>query len=183
VGTFFFSANQQCYIYFLVTYLEVGIGWTNQQAGFALSVLGVAAIVGRVAWGAIADASGQSRKVLGTLALGMAITTAVTAGFSVDWPGWAIFAVCAAFGATGAAWNGVYLAEISRRVAPDEVGRATGGGLFVTFAGVVITPPLFGLIIDLTGGFVAGYSILALATAVVGLFLLFSPSGKALTSR
>ena len=174
IGTFFFSATQQCYIYFLVTYLELEIGWTTQQAGLGLSVLGMTAVFGRIVWGAIADASGQSRRVLGTISLGMAVTTAITAGISSDWPAWAIFAICAAFGATGAAWNGVYLAEITRQVAPEEVGQATGGGLFVTFAGVVVTPPLFGLAIDLSGGFSMGYLCLSLATAVVGLGFLFS---------
>lgn len=51
IGTFFFSATQQCYIYFLVTYLELGIGWSTQHAGLALSVLGVAAVIGRIVWG------------------------------------------------------------------------------------------------------------------------------------
>jgi MFS family permease len=169
LATFFFSATQQCYIYFLVTYFEVDIGWSTQQAGFALSVLGGSAVLARMVWGAIADASGQSRRILGIIALGMAGATAVTASFSVAWPVWSIFAVCAVFGATGAAWNGVYLAEISRHVGPEDVGRATGGALFVTFAGVVVGPPLFGLAIDFSGGFTAGYVTLATVTAVVGL--------------
>lgn len=173
IGTFFFSASQQCFIYFLVTYLEVGIGWTTQQAGFALSVLGTAAVVGRMCWGAVVDATGHTRRVLGILALGMTVATLLTAGFDQTWPRWAILSVCAAFGATGAAWNGVYLAEITRQVAPEEVGHATGGGLFVTFSGVVVTPPLFGLAINLTGGFVTGYLCLASAGAIVSTIFLF----------
>ena len=123
VGTFFFSSTQQCYVYFLVTYLEIGIGWTTRDAGLALSVLGISAVLGRMVWGALADATRASRVILGVIALGMAAMAAVTAGFDSDWPRWAIFAACGAFGATGAAWNGVYLAEITRRVAPHEVGR------------------------------------------------------------
>jgi MFS family permease len=173
LGSFFFSATQQCYIYFLVTYLEVGIGWTTQHAGFALSVLGLSAVVGRMVWGAIADASGQSRRILGILALGMTATTLLTAGFTSDSSPWVVFAVCAAFGATGAAWNGIYLAEITRSVAPADVGYAIGGGLFVTFAGVVVTPPLFGLAISATGSFDVGYIVLACAGAIVSAAFLF----------
>jgi MFS family permease len=135
-------------------------------------------MIARIVWGAVADATGQSRRILGIIALCMAATTAATAFFSTAWPTWAIFAVCATFGATGLAWNGVYLAEISRHVAPEEVGRATGGGLFVTFAGVVVAPPLFGLGIDFSGGFTAGYLCLASVTAVASLCLLFAPIGS-----
>ena len=173
LGSFLFAAIQQSYIYFLVTYLEAGIGWSNREAGFALSVLGAAGVVGRVLWGGVADATGRSGKILALLAFGMAASAAATAAIPADWENWAVYGVCAAFGATGVAWNGVYLAEVSRRVAPDEVSRATGGGLFVTFAGVVTAPPAFGLVTQITGSFAPGYLILAGATAVVGLLMLF----------
>lgn len=175
VSTFFLSGTQQCYIYFLVTYFEIAIGWSTQFAGFALSLVGGAAVIARIGWGAVADASGQSRRILGVIALCMAATTLMTASFSAAWPVWTIFTVCAVFGATGMAWNGVYLAEISRNVAPEDVGRATGGALFVTFAGVVVAPSLFGLAIDLSGGFTFGYLSLAAVTTVAGLCLLFAP--------
>jgi predicted MFS family arabinose efflux permease len=172
IATLFFSATQQCYIYFLVTFLETANGWENQQAGLALSILGAAAICGRIVWGRLADISGRSQSLLGLLALGMAATAAVTGLVTPSWPTWSVFALCAAFGATGASWNGVYLAEITRRVSAADVSRATGGGLFITFAGVVVAPPLFGLIIALTGGFAPAYFALAIAVGVIGLTLL-----------
>lgn len=177
VSTFFLSGTQQCYIYFLVTYFEIAIGWSTQFAGFALSLVGGAAVIARIVWGAVADASGQTRRILGVISLCMAAATLVTASFSAAWPDWAVLAVCALFGATGMAWNGVYLAEISRNVSPEDAGLATGGALFVTFAGVVIAPPLFGLAIDLSGGFTFGYLSLAVVTAVAGVCLLLLPIG------
>ena len=171
LGSFLFAAIQQSYIYFLVTYLETGIGWSNRDAGLALSVLGAAGVVGRVFWGGVADATGRSGRILALLAFGMAASAAATAAISANWQHWAVYGVCAAFGATGVAWNGVYLAEVSRRVAPDEVSRATGGGLFVTFAGVVTAPPAFGLATQITGSFAPGYLALAAATALVGLLM------------
>lgn len=172
LASFFFSATQQSYIYFLVTYLEIGLGWTTRNAGFALSVLGLSAVGGRMVWGALADATGRSRAILGVIALAMTAATATTAAFSASSPAWLVYGVCAVFGATGAAWNGVYLAEITRSVAADEVGHATGGGLFVTFAGVVVAPPLFGLVSESAGGFATGYGIMAALTTAVGIVLL-----------
>lgn len=173
LGSFLFAAIQQSYIYFLVTHLETGIGWSNRDAGLALSVLGAAGVAGRVFWGGMADATGRSARILALLAFGMAASAAATAAISANWRPWAVYGVCAAFGATGVAWNGVYLAEVSRRVAPDEVSMAVGGSLFVTFAGVAAAPPAFGLVTQMTGSFAPGYLALAAATAVVGLLMLF----------
>ncbi len=86
-----------------------------------------------------------------------------------------IFGLCACFGATGAAWNGIYLAEITRTVEDKDVSRATGGGLFVTFFGVVVGPPAFGLIVTLTDSFQAAYLFPRIAaTLVIGVILLLS---------
>lgn len=168
-ATFFFSATQQSYIYFLVTFLETDVGWTNTRAGLALSTVGLAAVAGRIAWGRLADVSGRSALLMGLLGLGMATAAGLTALVDSRWSPAAIFTLCALFGATGASWNGVYLAEITRRVAPADVSRATGGGLFVTFAGVVVAPPLFGIFVHLTDSFTPAYAVLAAATACIGL--------------
>ena len=178
-GSFLFAAIQQSYIYFLVTFLQVGVGWSNQDAGLALSVLGASAVVGRIFWGAVADATRRGSLVLAILGFGMAASAAVTALTTPHWPGWIVFTTCAVFGATGVAWNGVYLAEISRRVTTDEVGMATGGGLFVTFAGVVFAPPMFSVLTQLTGTFTTGYLVLAGSTASLSALMLISSSRKA----
>ena len=172
VATFFFSATQQCYIYFLVTFLESNIGWDNQKAGIALAILGASAVLGRIIWGAVADATGRSQLLIMILAFAMATVTLLTGLITPEWSSISIFILCGVFGATGAAWNGIYLAEITRHVAAEDVSRATGGGLFVTFFGVVVAPPIFGLIINLTHSFETAYIALGSATMLIGLLLL-----------
>jgi len=172
VATFFFSATQQCYIYFLVTFLESNIGWDNQKAGIALAILGASAVLGRIIWGAVADATGRSQLLIMVLAFAMATVTLLTGLITPEWSSISIFILCGVFGATGAAWNGIYLAEITRHVAAEDVSRATGGGLFVTFFGVVVAPPIFGLIINLTHSFETAYIALGSATMLIGLLLL-----------
>ena len=172
IATFFFSATQQCYIYFLVTFLESNIGWDNQKAGIALAILGASAVLGRIIWGAVADATGRSQLLIMVLAFAMATVTLLTGLITPEWSSISIFILCGVFGATGAAWNGIYLAEITRHVAAEDVSRATGGGLFVTFFGVVVAPPIFGLIINLTHSFETAYIALGTATMLIGLLLL-----------
>jgi len=172
VATFFFSATQQCYIYFLVTFLETNIGWDTQKAGIALAILGISAVCGRIIWGAVADATGLSQLLIMVLAFAMATATLLTGLITPEWSSVSVFILCGFFGATGAAWNGIYLAEITRHVATEDVSRATGGGLFVTFFGVVVAPPIFGLIINLTNSFETAYIALGSATMLIGLLLL-----------
>ena len=57
-----------------------------------------------------------------------------------SWPGLAILAVAALFGATAIGWNGVYLAELARRSPPGMAGGVTGASGVVTFGGVMIGP-------------------------------------------
>ena len=106
------------------------------------------------------------------LAFAMATVTLLTGLITPEWSSISIFILCGVFGATGAAWNGIYLAEITRHVATEDVSRATGGGLFVTFFGVVVAPPIFGLIINLTNSFETAYIALGSATMLIGLLLL-----------
>jgi len=172
IASFCFSATQQSFVYFLVTYLEIGLGWTTQAAGTGLTILGLSAVFGRIGWGALADKLGKSLQILGALAVTMALTIFCAAMFDASWPKWLVLLVCGVFGATGASWNGIYIAQITRSVAPEQVGHATGGALFVTFAGVMITPPLFGLLIATTGGFSIPLSMLGLLSMGVGAKLL-----------
>tara|TARA_E500000331_G_scaffold153276_1_gene149097 strand:+ start:795 stop:1505 length:711 start_codon:yes stop_codon:yes gene_type:complete len=174
IATFFFSATQQCYIYFLVTFLETDLGWVTQRAGLALAIVGISAVVGRILWGIVADATGRSNALIILLAFVMAGITILTGLVNSDWSTYEIFGLCACFGATGAAWNGIYLAEITRTVEDKDVSRATGGGLFITFFGVVVGPPTFGLIVTLTDSFQAAYFSLGAATLVIGVILLLS---------
>jgi predicted MFS family arabinose efflux permease len=75
---------------------------------------------------------------------------------------WPLLAI---FGLTAAGWNGVFLAEVSLRVPPSEVGSATGAVMVVMTAGLVGGPLAFGAI-----GSVAGFGPAYLMAAAVALF-------------
>jgi len=82
------------------------------------------------------------------------------------------------FGASAVGWNGVYLAEVARQAPPGMASVATGGTLTVTFFGVVVGPPLFGLIVNLTGTYRAGYAAVGALTLLCLVMLLRSGRRK-----
>jgi predicted MFS family arabinose efflux permease len=165
-----FSAIQQCLGVFLTAYLTHEVGLSLVSAGLVLSVSQGGGIAGRVLWGGVADRANRwsqtgSRLVLGGLSIGMVLSCAAMGLVAKDWPMAALVFVAAAYGLTGASWNGVLLADVARLAGPAEASRATGGTLFITFFGVVATPLALGELARLTGSFSVMYLSLA-ATAL-----------------
>jgi MFS family permease len=95
----------------------------------------------------------DARRTLQALGVSMAIACALAAAFTPRWPALAVYSVCGLLGATAIGWNGVFLSEVARRAPRGHAGAATGGSLFVTFVGVVVWPPAFGLLQRATGSY------------------------------
>ncbi|MGZ8273074.1 MAG: MFS transporter [Burkholderiaceae bacterium] len=172
ICSFFFSALQLCLTTYLVIYLTDQLGYTLVQAGLMLSVATAAGIVGRIAWGAIADRSGRPAAVLGVVGCAMAAAAGTMALSSPEWSRALMIVLCALFGGTAIGWNGVYLAEVARQAPKGKTVEATGGALFFTFFGVLITPPLFAAIVEGGGGYGMAFAAVAAPTLVCGLWLL-----------
>ena len=137
-----------------------------------LAVATTAGIVGRIAWGALADRSGRPATVLGLIGIAMAAAACTMAMSSPEWPRAMMVALCAAFGGTAIGWNGVYLAEVARAAPKGKAVEATGGALFFTFFGVLITPPLFAAIVEGGGSYGMAFAVVAAPPLLCGLWLL-----------
>ncbi|MFO1218017.1 MAG: MFS transporter [Burkholderiaceae bacterium] len=175
--SFVFSAVQMCLAAYIVTYLTSMLGWSLVAAGAALSTAQIGGVVGRVAWGWLADRWAQPIRVLALLALLMAASTTATAALTSGVAPALVLALLALFGASATGWNGVYLAEVARRAPPGMAGSATGGTLAVTFFGVVLGPALFGVASSVGGGYRTGYALLAPAALLCAWTLLRVPRG------
>jgi MFS family permease len=172
--SFIYSGMQMCTSSFIVAYLAEEIGLSLVTAGIGLTVANVAGVAARIAWGAVADRWLSPRVTLALIGALIAALSCVVALFSSAWPVLAMFAVLAALGATAIGWNGVYLAEVARVAPPGQAGLATGGCLFFTFIGVVISPSLFGWLQRASGSYAASFAAAAIVSAVVALLLFFS---------
>jgi len=178
IASFFFSTMQLCLVSFIVIYLMEDVKMTLVQAGILLATAQAGGIIGRIVWGALADRCVKPRIMLGLLGIAMAAGALSSAAFSLQWPFFAVLIVCALFGAVAIGWNGVYLAEVARVATPEFTGMATGGSLFFTFAGILIGLPAFSLIVEKSGSYPLGFGIVAVATFVCGMVLLFSHNSR-----
>ena len=164
--SFLFSAVQVSTTAYMVTYLNESLGMTLLAAGAALSVSQLAGVVGRIAWGAVADRGLGPRNTLMLLATLMIVGSVLTALLQPQWPTLLIWAIVALLGASAIGWNGVYLATVARQAPPGQAGVATGGTLLFTFMGVVCGSPAFGALAGASGSYRIAFAALALPAAL-----------------
>ncbi|HVF62696.1 MAG TPA: MFS transporter [Casimicrobiaceae bacterium] len=172
IVAFFYAALQMSLTSFLVVYLTQALGWSLIAAGFALTIATIGGVGGRIFWGFVADRYVMPRKLLGWLGILAGSVSIATALYPPDFAPALLLALIAVFGATAIGWNGVQLAEVARHAPPDEAATITGASGFVTFAGVVVGPTLFGLIASATGDYRYGFAVVGIAIVVCGMLTL-----------
>jgi MFS family permease len=177
--SFLYGGTQITLVTYLVTFLTEAFAMTLVLAGLVMAVSQVASVAGRLLWGVAADRLFARRTMLGLLGLGMGIAALLTLAAGPGWPTWLLFAFAAFFGATAVGWNGVYLAEVARLAPPGQIAAATGGCLFFTFLGVVVTPLVFNLVFGFSGSYAVAYAVFGLPAIAIGTRLLIAKAPAA----
>lgn len=176
--SFMFSMVQLSLTTYLVTFLHDDLSYGLVAAGLALSVTQLGGIGGRVVWGYVADRWLGARRMLSLLASMMALGALASAFLTPDTPHSVVIAILLGFGASAIGWNGVYLAEVARRAPSGMASKATGGTLAFTFLGVVLGPPMFGVVSAVFGTYRAGFVGLMVMACTSGVVLYYSQRAR-----
>jgi MFS family permease len=160
--SFLFSISQLSLTTYLVTFLHEDLGMGLIVAGFILAVAQTAGVAGRLLWGYVADRFLGPSNMLAVLAILIAVCGIATALLQYTDSMLLLIVVLSVFGSSAVGWNGVYLAEVARQAPKGQASVATGGTLAMTFLGVVIGPPLFGLVAGTFGSYSLAYATLIL---------------------
>ena len=172
VAGFSFAAVQVSLSSFLVVYLTEALGWSLVASGLALTCTTLAAVPGRMIWGAIADRSRSATQVLATIGI-LACLSGVAMAFSQpDWPVGVVLVISAVYGFTAIGWNGIQLSELARRAPPGAAASVTGASGFIGFAGVMSGPILFAGLAGATGGYRTGFAACATISGLTAAVLL-----------
>lgn len=167
---FLYSAIQLALGSYAVVMLVDEFGWSLLAAGSGAACLQLGGVFGRVFWGAVADRFGNGFLVLGVTGVATAGAAALLP-LSVALSPPVAMAILAIIGATAIGWNGVLLAEVTRRVDPAEAGSATAIILMFTFVGVIVGPVVLALLSLATGSYSVAFSILGVAPLLAAVFL------------
>ncbi|HEY8369473.1 MAG TPA: MFS transporter, partial [Thermodesulfobacteriota bacterium] len=157
-----FASVQVTVTTFLVAYLSTEAGMGLVAAGVVLAAAQGGALLGRIAWGWLADRLRAPLEVLALLGGVMAAACLFLASLQAAW-GTIVFALAAVLtGASAVGWNGVYQAEVARLSSAGSIGLATGGAMFFTFGGVLVAPGAFAGLYELVGTYRTTFLLLAL---------------------
>ncbi|MFQ5936439.1 MAG: MFS transporter [Acidiferrobacterales bacterium] len=173
--TFVYAGCQLSVSGFFVVYLTQAVGMPLLQAGFVFALLQVAGICGRVLLGALAGRLVPARRLLAILGVSIAITSAMTAAITAQWPLIVIILVAIVLGASCLGWNGISLSEIAARAPEGKISEATGGVQFVMFAGIVLVPPSFGAVVNFTANYAVAFLLLVALAMIAGIYLMGAP--------
>ena len=179
--SFILSGMQIALAAYLVSYLTSSLAMTALLAGSVLALSQLGGVVGRIAWGYVADRFLRPLTMLALLAVVSASASLVTASlmhWSAPPPGLFLALLMFVFGASASGWNGVYLAEVARQAPAGSVGMATSGTLACTFLGVLLGAPLFGLVASGSGSYSAAFCMqtVLVSAAAVTLWRVRSPA-------
>lgn len=172
ICSFVYGGVQIALVTYLVSFLTADFALSLVVAGAVMAASQVASVAGRIGWGLLADRALGRRAVLGILGIGMGLAALAALAASPAWPGWLLLAYAAVFGATAVGWNGVFLAEVARIAPEGRTSEATGGCLFFTYLGVVLTPLLFNGVLALAGSYAIAFAVLAVPALAVGAWML-----------
>lgn len=170
---FVLTVAQWASVTYLVLFLHEYLALDLPLAASYLAVLQVGGMVGRTAWGLISDTILHGRRkpamvAIAPAALGCVVLLAL---LPPGTPPLLLLPLVAALGFTAIGWNGIFLALMAEQAPPDLAATAVGLAVTGVFVSIVLTPPLFGLVVDRSGSYQLAWWLLA-AILAAGLPLL-----------
>lgn len=175
ISGFAYSGCQVSVGAFFVVYLTQALELSLVRAGALFAFVQAGGIIGRVVWGFVADRWVSTRMLLVLLGWVTAVCVLITASLSAGAPQAFIAVLGFVLGTSSFGWVGVYLSEVARLAPEGRVAEATGGVQLVYFGGVVVIPPIFGMLVNATGSYVASFIAVAAIATASSLYLLASP--------
>jgi MFS family permease len=154
---------------YLPLYAHERLGFSVRAAGVVVGVTGVTGIASRIVWGW--GAARQGRIALPLAVLGAGSVAAIVLVMAADFAGsWLLWAGALLLGATAGSWNVVGMLAIVAEVDNRAAGLASGYVQTGFYSGFILSPVLFGLIVDRTGeytlGWAAAVAVFAAATCL-----------------
>ncbi len=147
-------------IQFIPLFANEDQGWSTTAAGGIIAALGFAGIVSRIFWSRWSERRGSHGSTLRLLSLLTAVSGLLLALAAADMAPPAVLIPAAALTGLGAvAWNAVGMLAVMELAPPRLVGQGTGVVLFGFLFGLALGAPLMGWSVDVTGGYVPGWSV------------------------
>ncbi|MGW7486271.1 MFS transporter [Streptomyces sp. NPDC054786] len=165
-----FSLLLGCGIASVNTYLALfgsqRLGLSPTTAAALVAVLGVAGIVGRMAWSRVAGRPGRAEALPALLAAGAVGAALLLAGAVLAHP--LVWVAAIAVGSFAVSANAVSMVLVLQRAASGRAGQDSALVSAGFFAGFAVGPPLFGALVS-AAGYGPGWLLVAVEFAVAAM--------------
>lgn len=167
-----YQGAQFIMITYLALYVRDALGLDVATAALCLTASQLGGIVSRIGSGYISDRFLQGARKPGLVVQGFIIAAVAFCLllFNEKTPFALALLVSFFFGASAMGWNGLFIALLTKLAGQDHGGAAVGLGVSLIHIGTLTFPPLFGLLIDISGSYSTSWIVLAVTT-LAGLLL------------
>jgi MFS family permease len=133
-------------------------------SGALLAVIQISGLIGRVALAWLSDRcfSGERLRPLSLCIWSSALGSLLLAFLPHAAPVWALGALCVWLGFFGVGWYSLFIVLVSESAPPDSVALTVSFALTLNQLAIVLSPPLFGLLVDWRGDYRRAWSLLSL---------------------
>jgi MFS transporter, ACS family, hexuronate transporter len=172
--TWLYAGVQLSILGFLVLFLRERVGMPVAEAGALLALAEGGGVAGRIGWGVVSDTlfGGRRKVVMGIIGALAAASSFALALTGPETPMVVLLAVLAVAGISAVGWNGINMTFVAEIAGRQSSATAAGVNLTASYLGVMLGPPLFGLIVDATGSYTTAFQVGG-AAALVALALLW----------
>ncbi|MEX1036805.1 MAG: MFS transporter [Sneathiella sp.] len=171
LASFSYAGIQLCFIGFMALHLTEKTGLSLIAAGQVLALYQIAGVASRPVWGWLADRYITSIRLLGLLGLVMGLAAIAMGQLSDGWSIWFILLVAVVAGATASGFTGIAYGAFAAFSGQYRT-EATALGSGAMFAGVLIMPTVFGLIVGERADYWQAYVLMALIATASGAWLM-----------
>jgi MFS transporter, ACS family, hexuronate transporter len=166
------SIAQSSLMAYLVLYAKDSFDVSAVRAAQFLAIAQIGGTVSRVLWGVVSDRSFGGRRrpgVVASAAIGAVAYATLALGSSL--PTWLVYPLAFVAGAGAFGWVGLYFALVAEIGGPRHAGLLTGAATACSWSGTLIGPPIFGLVLEATGGYAVSWLILTTVAVAVSFTL------------
>lgn len=159
-------------------YLTLDLNYPEALAGLALGVVQIGGVFGRIFWGWVSDVPLRGDRKNGFLIIMIVIVILklinAFGGELLAGNLWFLLIISFLLGLAALGWSGLFFTVVSERATPSQTGIASGMSLIFLRLGVVIGPPIFGLLGDHFDHYHYSWLLLAglVLTAGLGYYIL-----------
>ncbi|WP_079526234.1 MFS transporter [Halobacillus hunanensis] len=167
------NGSQMCLNTYLVLFAYEQLGFSIVLAGMLLVVSEVGGSLGRVGWGVISDRlfDGKRLIILVFIACITLVASVVVAFIPAGTPFWLLVPIFLVFGFSVSGFNGIWMNLASELVPKEQAGLSSGFSITLGSIGVILIPPLFGVLVDQHQSYTLGWLLISGIMVVVLLIL------------